>query len=82
MKAPMIPTNIPASSRVLGTFPNLKTYIRMKKTLLALVYRAFTGPRGPTEEAFTIETPPRVFRILLTVPITKKCAEISFNPLK
>jgi hypothetical protein len=77
-----MPTHIPASSRVLGTFPNLITYIKIKNTLLALVYRAFTGPRGPTDEAFTIDTPPRVLRMLLTVPITKKCAEISLIPLK
>jgi hypothetical protein len=78
----MIPTHIPASSSVLGTFPNLITYIKIKNTLLALVYRAFTGPRGPTDEALTIDTPPRVLRMLLTVPITKKCAEISLIPLK
>lgn len=46
-----------------------------------LVNRAFTGPRGPSDEAFTIQTPPSVLRILLIVPIVKKSIEIVLTSL-
>ena len=46
-----------------------------------LVNIAFTGPRGPTDEAFTMKTPPRVLRMLLKVPITMKCKERPDMPL-
>ena len=45
--------------------------MKQKRMLLELVKRALTGPRGPTDEALTIKTPPSVLRMLLTVPTTR-----------
>lgn len=71
MRAPKIPMSMPKISREFGIFPNLKNWRTQKRTLLVLVKRAFTGPRGPTEEALTMATPPNVLRMLLIVPITR-----------
>lgn len=50
------------------------------KVLLVLVNSAFTGPNGPREEAFTMETPPSVFRMLLMDPITNRRPDIPDIP--
>jgi hypothetical protein len=52
----------------------------MNKMLDADVKRAFTGPRGPTEEALTTKTPPKVLRMLEIVPTTKKCMDSAEKP--